>query len=152
MAGPVLNFLRRIEKLYVGRPSVPPSGSNHEEDNWENSDIYPGELSLDLSRGTIYTSDGEVLLTLSAEDSVMDGMVLLKSNSATNKLEITSGLARINSRFYVHETSGTDIDLGGNASTDYLLTFVYAYSSNSLYVGVGGTSFSYDTNFGYALS
>ena len=61
MASLVENFIRRIEKLLTSRASVPLPGTNHVSDDWQNTDVYPGEFGADLTSGYLYTSDGEAI-------------------------------------------------------------------------------------------
>jgi hypothetical protein len=93
MSAIVENFIRRIEKLISSSPTVPPAGTNHVDDQWLNTDIYPGELSIVLSEGKLYTSDGTTTLELNTEDAIQDGLVLSKDTSGVNKLTVSTGSA-----------------------------------------------------------
>lgn len=152
MSGIVQNFLRRIEKIYSGRPTLPTPGTNHVDSTWNASDIYPGEFSLDLDRGLLQTSDSNSIILLNAAQSIESGLVLSKGNSGLNTVTISSGSAIINGRYYFHEwggTAGTDLILPGNASTDYQIFFIYGAPTVAVYTGAGGTVGSYELGLNY---
>ena len=128
----IQNFLRRIEKVYSGRPTVPAPGTNHADDTWLPSDIYAGEFSADLDKGLLYTSDSESIIVLNAEKAIQYGLVLSKPTSGTNKLAVSSGLAIIQGRNYFHQTSGTDVTIPSNAGVDYKLYFIYGEPTTSV--------------------
>ena len=100
MSGLVENFIRRVEKLVLQRATVPPVGTNHVDDTWYDTDIYPGELGINLSLGSLYTSDGLSVIDLNREDMIISGMVLSKSTAGVNKLTVSSGQVRMNGRNY----------------------------------------------------
>ena len=143
MSDIVQNFLRRIEKLQTGRPTLPPPGTNHVDDNWIPSDIYAGELSLDLNSGKLYTSDQDSVIILNAEKSIEYGLVLEKPSSGTDKVAVSDGLAVISGRYYFHQSSGTDLIVNSASVFDYTLSFVYAEPTEIGYTGTGGTVGSY---------
>jgi hypothetical protein len=140
MAGLVENFIRRVEKIISSAPTVPPPGTNHVDDNWLNTDIYPGEIAVRFSEGTLYTTDGESIIDLNREDVILGGMILEKDTSGTNKLTVTSGSVRINGVEYTHTSSGTDIFLPYNTGSDPILYFVYAEAGASGAVQLSYTS------------
>ena len=78
MSGLVENFIRRIEKLLDVRATIPAQGTNHVDDTWLNSDIYPGELSVRVDTGSLYTSNGVAVIDLNREDLILHGLNLKK--------------------------------------------------------------------------
>ena len=147
MAGLVENFIRRIEKLIIGRASVPLPGTNHIDDNWSNTDIYPGELSIELTSGSLYTTDGEAIIDLNRENLLLSGLVLGRDTSGVLKLTVSSGYARIEGKTYYHTSSGTDILLPANTGSDPILYFVYGVASTTTYGS--GASGNYQLNLSY---
>ena len=129
MLGIVENFIRRIEKLISSSPTVPQPGTNHVDDIWLNTDLYPGELAINLESGGLYTSDGIRIVNLNTEDALISGMVVSKDTSGVNKLTVSSGSVRIKGVEYFHTSSGTDILLPINATTDPELYFIYAQNT-----------------------
>lgn len=139
MSNIVQNFLRRIEKIYGGRPTIPPVGTNHVDDSWLVSDIYAGEFSVDLNTGKIYSSDQYSVLTLGSEKSIESGLVLEKPTSGTNKIAVSSGLAVINGRNYYHTSSGTDLTIPSQSDLLYTLAFIYGTPTDGAYTGEDGS-------------
>jgi len=126
MLGIVENFIRRIEKIINSSPTVPQPGTNHVDDIWLNTDLYPGELAINLEEGGLYTSDGVRILNLNTENVLLSGMIVSKDTSGVNKLTVSSGSVRIKGVEYFHTSAGTDILLPINATTDPELYFIYA--------------------------
>jgi len=141
------NFLRRIEKIFSGRPTVPIPGTNHVDDTWQASDIYPGELSLDLPNGKITTTDGNSVIILNAENSVEYGLVVSKPTSGADKIGVSSGLARINGKYLFHDSSGTDVILPGNSSSTPILYFIYGSSTQVPYNGATSGNLTLGLNY-----
>ena len=143
MSGLVENFIRRVEKLVLQRATVPPVGTNHVDDTWYDTDIYPGELGINLSLGSLYTSDGLSVIDLNREDMIISGMVLSKSTAGVNKLTVSSGQVRMNGRNYFWQSSGTDLlinpFLGNNR-----LYFVYAQADTGIAMGYSASTGNLD--------
>ena len=135
MSGLIENFIRRIEKIVTLRSTIPLVGTNHVDDVWIDTDIYPGELSVNMLSGSLYTSDGQAIIDLNRENLILSGLVLSKSTSGLNKLEVSSGHVRINGIHYYHESSGTDIEIGTNFGPSDKLYFIYAQPDTALAVG-----------------
>jgi len=74
MASLVENFIRRIEKIVASSATVPIPGTDHVNDTWLDTDIYPGELAIQFANGKLYTSDGENIIQLNREDSILYGL------------------------------------------------------------------------------
>jgi hypothetical protein len=129
MLGIVENFIRRIEKIISSSPTVPPPGTNHVDDIWLSTDLYPGELAINFDTGGLYTSDGVRIINLNTENVLISGMIVSKDTSGVNKLTVSSGSVRIKGVEYFHTSSGTDILLPINATTDPELYFIYAQSA-----------------------
>lgn len=147
MSGIVENFVRRVEKLVSSSPTVPPAGTNHVDDTWLSTDIYPGELGIFLEEGSLFTSDGSAIIKLNSEDAIMVGLVVQNDTSGTNKITVTSGEARINGITYYHTSSGTDLQFPANIGSDSILYFVYAEAtqatgSSGPLMGITATSIS----------
>ena len=132
MSGLVENFIRRIEKLLDVRATIPAQGTNHVDDTWLNSDIYPGELSVRVDTGSLYTSNGVAVIDLNREDLILHGLNLKKDTAGQNKLTVTSGSARINGGTYDFISSGTDIYLPFNVGVDPILYFIYGNTTSSI--------------------
>ena len=132
MSSLVENFIRRIEKIVTTRATVPIPGTNHVSDDWLDSDIYPGELSVQFSNGKLYTTDGLNIIELNRENLILYGLELKKDTSGVNKLTVSSGRAVINGVTYYHTTSGTDLYVLPNLTSQPQLIFVYAQVTNSM--------------------
>jgi hypothetical protein len=145
MSGIVENFIRRIEKIVSVRATVPAPGTNHVDDIWLNSDIYPGELSVNLLSGSLYTSDGNAIIDLNKENVILSGLEVTKDSSGVNKLTIQSGSARINGITYVFESSGTDLSLPSNGTSNPKLYFIYGITTEDIY-GDGNYLLDFDTS------
>lgn len=145
----IQNFLRRIEKIWSGRPTLPVPGTNHVDDTWIPSDIYPGELSLDLDQSIFYTSDGNSILTPNVENSIVTGLVLSKPTSGTDKVAVSDGQAVIRGRNYFFTSSGTDLLISPNAGSTYLMYFVYGIESQTVFVGEGASAGNYTLALDY---
>jgi hypothetical protein len=153
----VTNFIRRIEKLISSRATVPLPGTDHINDTWLNTDIYPGELSIELSKGSLYTTDGVDIIELNRENLILYGLELSKPTSGLLKLGVSSGYAVINGITYFHTTTGTDINISANVGANPNLVFVYAQASSAtgasgpllsvIYTSISGTA---DPNGVYA--
>ena len=148
MAGLVENFIRRIEKLIEERATIPLPGTNHVDDSWEKTDVYPGELSINFSSGSLFTSDGEAIIDLNREHLLLSGLVVQKDTSGVNKLTITSGTARINGITYFHDSSGTDVLLPVNNGLDPKLYFIYGVPTLDVY----GTGASGNYTLGFSAT
>ena len=132
MASLVENFIRRIEKIVATRATVPIPGTDHVNDNWLDTDLYPGELSIQFANGKLYTTDGLNVIELNRENLILYGLELKKDTSGVNKLTITSGNAVINGVTYYHTSSGTDIYVSPNLTLEPELIFVYAEPTLSM--------------------
>jgi len=132
MASLVENFVRRIEKIVSTRSTVPIPGTDHVNSDWLDTDIYPGELSVQFSNGKLYTTDGMNIIELNRENLILYGLELKKDTSGVNKLNVTSGQAAINGVTYFHVSSGTDVYVTPNTSLDPDLIFVYAEPTMSM--------------------
>jgi hypothetical protein len=148
MASLLENFIRRIEKLLTSRASVPPPGTNHVEDNWENTDIYPGEFSANLDTGELYTSDGESIIDLNRENFILSGLAVSKDTSGVLKLTVSDGHLRLNGRSYYHLSTGTDLILPPNTGSNPILYFVYGEATTGVY-GTGASG-NYQLSLNYA--
>jgi hypothetical protein len=137
MSGLVENFIRRIEKLLDVRATIPGPGTNHVDDTWLNSDIYPGELSIKLDTGNLYTSNGVAIIDLNRENLILYGLNLQKDTAGQNKLTVSSGSARINGATYDFISSGTDIYLPFNIGIDPILYFIYGSATPDLSTNPG---------------
>ena len=135
MSNLVENFIRRVEKIIPDRATVPAPGTNHVDDTWLNTDIYPGELAIDLSKGNLYSTDGSVILDLNREDLILSGLEVSKSTSGVDKLTVSSGSARINGKTYVFASSGTDLLLPPNVGTYPQLYFIYGIATTGATTG-----------------
>jgi hypothetical protein len=131
MASLVENFIRRIEKIVASSATVPIPGTDHVNDTWLDTDIYPGELAIQFANGKLYTSDGENIIQLNREDSILYGLELTKDTSGVLKLTVSSGQALIDGVTYLHISSGTDILVSANVNADPQLLFVYAQAGNA---------------------
>lgn len=133
MGSLVENFVRRIEKVVPSRATVPLPGTNHVEDNWLNTDVYPGELAIQFSNGKLYTTDGLNIIELNRENLILYGLELRKDTSGVNKLTVTSGRAVINGVTHFYQSAGapgTDIYFPPNINFPFPeLLFVYAQAS-----------------------
>ena len=129
MANLVENFVRRIEKIVATRATVPLPGTDHVNDNWLDTDVYPGELSVQFLNGKLYTTDGLNIIELNRENLILYGLELKKSTSGVNKLTVTTGQAVINGVTYFHQSAGTDVYVLPNLTTKPDLLFVYAQAS-----------------------
>ena len=150
MSGLVENFIRRIEKKVTERATVPTSGTNHVDDNWLVTDIYPGELAI--NQGSLYTSDGRAIIDLNKENMILSGMILSKDTSGVRKLTVSSGHVRINGIHYYHASatgSGTDILLPPNIGAYNELYFIYAQTSDIIATGHPGASGDLKATIGY---
>lgn len=148
MSGLVESFIRRIEKIVSTRSTVPTPGTNHVDDVWLNSDIYPAELSVNFETGSLFTSDGSAIIDLNRENLLLSGLELSKPTSGLNKLAVSSGFARINGKTYGLTSSGTDIIMPFNVTGLPILYFVYGQASTS---GFGsGASGNYVLTLGYS--
>jgi len=78
MASLVENFVRRIEKIVSTRSTVPIPGTDHVNSDWLDTDIYPGELSVQFSNGKLYTTDGMNIIELNRENLILYGLELKK--------------------------------------------------------------------------
>ena len=149
MSGLVENFIRRIEKITDQRSTVPLAGTNHVDDNWINTDIYPGELSINLSTGSLYTSDGLALIDLNRENFIMSGLVVSKYTSGVNKLTVSDGSVRINGKNYYYQSSGTDILLPFNYGIYDRLYFIYAQPTTTIATGFSASAGNLMCALGY---
>jgi hypothetical protein len=131
MSGIVENFIRRIEKILPVNtgPTIPIPGTNHVDDTWLNSDIYPGELGIHLTTGMLYTSNGTDLIILNREDSITGGMVLLQETSGYNKLTVTSGGWIRDGIEHSWISSGTDFEFPGVSQSALYLVYIFTPSS-----------------------
>jgi hypothetical protein len=137
MSGLVENFIRRIEKLLNVRATIPAQGTNHVDDTWLNSDIYPGELSIQLNTGSLYTSDGVAVIDLNRENLILYGLNLQKDTAGQNKLTVTSGSARIDGATYDFTSAGTDVLLPFNLGVNPILYFIFGNTTSSISVNPG---------------
>ena len=149
MSGLIENFIRRVEKQVQSRSSVPVFGTNHVDDTWLDTDIYPGELSIQLSLGSLYTTDGNRIIELNKEDVILSGMVLSKPTSGLNKVEVSSGSIRIKGTTYYHVSSSTDVLIPTNSSLLHELVFIYAKTTSGVAPGFGATSGNLAIELGY---
>ena len=133
MTGLIENYIRRIEKLSSSRATVPTIGTNHVDNIWLNSDIYPGELSINLTVGSLYTTDGKSIIDLNRENVILSGLVLSKSTAGVDKLTVSSGSIRYNGISYYYASSGTDILLDPNTTSNPQLFFIYGVTTNGVY-------------------
>ena len=133
MTGLIENYIRRIEKLSSVRATVPTPGTNHVDNIWLNSDIYPGELSINLTAGSLYTTDGKSIIDLNKENVILSGLVLSKSTAGVDKLTVSSGSIRYNGISYYYASSGTDILLDPNTTSNPQLFFIYGVTTNGVY-------------------
>ncbi len=70
-------YNRRIEKIIQeDRPTIPPIGTNHVDNEWLDTDIYQSELSINLSNGSLFTSDGMSIIELNKLDQIIEGLIL----------------------------------------------------------------------------
>jgi hypothetical protein len=130
MSSLVENFIRRIEKIISSPATVPIAGTDHVNNLWLDTDVYPGELAIQFSNGKLYTSDGENVIQLNRENLILYGLELTKDTSGVLKLTVSSGQALINGVTYLHLSSGTDLLVSPNLNADPQLIFVYAEPSN----------------------
>lgn len=152
MSGLIENYIRRIEKIVPERSTVPLVGTNHVDDIWIETDIYPGELSINLQSGSLYSSDGLAIIDLNRENMILSGMVLSKSTSGVLKLTVSSGHVRINGKHYYHLSatgSGTDILLPTNFGPHDKLYFIYAQATDEIAVGHTESSGNLRCSLGY---
>ena len=144
MSGLVQNFVRRIEKLNAYRATVPTPGTNHVDEIWQGTDIYPGELSINPSNGALYTTDGSAIIKLNSENYILSGLEVKKTTSGVNTLTVTTGSAVINGITYNFTSSGTDFTLPFNTTSNSQLHFIYGQST----VAGGGTAGYYNLGLG----
>lgn len=152
MSGLIENYIRRIEKIVPERSTVPLVGTNHVDDTWIETDIYPGELSVNLQSGSLYTSDGLAIIDLNRENMILSGMVLSKDTSGVLKLTVSSGHVRIDGKHYYHLSatgSGTDVLLPTNFGPHDKLYFLYAQATNGIAIGHQGASGDLQCSLGY---
>lgn len=141
------NFVRRIEKLISSEATVPESGTNHIDTDWLETDIYPGELAILLSKGKMFTSDGIHIVLPNKENMILSGLKLEKNTSGLLKMGVSSGTALINGITYNHTTSGTDIMLDPNVGANPKLVFIFGIPSDATGASgalIGLTSSSYE--------
>lgn len=100
-------FSRRIEKIISSlRPVIPPQGTNHVDDasEWTQNSIYPGELALNATCGTLWTQDGEKSYQPNTENAILSGLVLTNVGASGTYLAVSDGYARFKGRTYVYKT------------------------------------------------
>ena len=141
----IKEFSRRIEKFFTGNttPTIPQIGTTHQDTNWKYSDIYQGELALNLTDGKLYTSDGKKLIHLNNNDNfINDGMELQKlPSSATSDftmwVNVTSGSVSINNKIYLYENESPNngnIELPphGQTATNPRIDYIFAVLVNDV--------------------
>ena len=109
----IKNYVRRTEKLLPDdtRPDIPISGTNHIDDSntWTDSMVYKGEISLDMSSGTLYSQDGTQPVEFNTEDGIVEGLILSTSGVSTSEIGVSPGKIRIDGRLYRYN-SVVDVD------------------------------------------
>jgi len=124
-------YNRRIEKtIQEDRPTIPPIGTNHIDNEWLDTDIYPSELSINLSNGSLFTSDGMSIIELNKLDQIIEGLILSKKSYLENTITVSDGTILINGKKYAHKSIENDIILETFQSQYYKMIFIYASASN----------------------
>lgn len=132
MSDLLINYKRRVEKIIQGLTTIPAFGTNHIDDTWLDTDVYPGELSIDFSRGALTTSNGFGSIALNTENVFVNGLVLSKPTSGVNKIQVSSGIARINGKIYTYTSSTTDWLFDTNHTLNDKLYFVWAKATDTI--------------------
>ncbi len=124
-------YNRRIEKIIQeDRPTIPPIGTNHVDNEWLDTDIYQSELSINLSNGSLFTSDGMSIIELNKLDQIIEGLILSKKSYLENTITVSDGTILINGKKYAHKSIENDIILETFQSQYYKIIFIYASASN----------------------
>lgn len=134
----LVNYKRRVEKLLQGNITIPVFGTNHIDDTWNSNDIYPGELAIDLTSGSLSTSNGFGSVRLNSENVLLSGLVLSKPTSGVNKIKVSTGSARINGKIYNFVSSSTDILFPANNSINPKMYFIYGQATSTIVDSVNG--------------
>ncbi len=132
----VQSFVRRAEKLVTSRSTVPASGSNSVDDVWLDTDLYVGEFAVYFTTGSLFTTDGNVIVELGKENAILSGMGLTVSGG-TRKVGVTTGSIRIYGTIGYYDSTGTDITISANTGSTPILYFIYAQLNSSFYGATG---------------
>lgn len=133
----IKEFSRRIEKFFTGNttPTIPEIGSTHLDTEWKSTDIYQGELALNLNTGNIYSSDGKKIIHLNRNDNyIISGMVLSKPDNSFSAnipfwLDISSGEISINNKHYIwnnESIGGGVLELEQHTQSKGRIDYVFA--------------------------
>lgn len=135
-----VNYERKIEKILTSRkPTIPLSGINHVDDsiNWNQNDIYKGEIAIDIIDGKLYTQDGYTPISLNSEDAIIDGLVVTSAGVSNMFISVSTGFIRINGRLYKHlatnEITETSTTIEPNLNTYHRIDVITCYPDLNIY-------------------